>query len=233
MYLRSDTLTRDAQDLLNSDLKRYMQSTLAGNCGGGGAGGTGGEVCLLGVVDWIRENAGSYSPPTCAQPQSLLPDPSSKRATERQQQENATSGSRSPPSSKQFSRLWLYMHHIYSKTKRRNILSLAPELGLTGFCLPGKPGVVCVEGEEGNTQEFYSALRRWQWKSITCRCRESGEAGRGVDDQRRIQGFRELSFDTHCSGTHMNMGQFLEYLTSHKLEHVFKELFGVAGHHQR
>lgn len=126
--------------------------------------------------------------------------------------------------------MWLYIHHIYSKTKRRNILSLSSELELTGFCLPGKPGVVCVEGSVRTTREFYSVLRRWNWKSIGCRRREV-EHSMDIAKLRKIEGFGEISFDMHGHRqSHMDMGQFLAYLRAHNLEYMFKELFGVEGH---
>ena len=43
------------------------------------------------------------------------------------------------------SRYWIYSHHIYSKIKRRNILDMSREYDVTGFCQPGKPGIICVE----------------------------------------------------------------------------------------
>ena len=42
-------------------------------------------------------------------------------------------------------RFWVYSHHIYSKVKRKDLQGLASDLRLTGFVLPGKPGVMCVE----------------------------------------------------------------------------------------
>ena len=42
-------------------------------------------------------------------------------------------------------RYWVYSHHIYSKVKRKDLQGLASDLRLTGFVLPGKPGVICVE----------------------------------------------------------------------------------------
>ena len=44
-----------------------------------------------------------------------------------------------------FCRYWIYSHHIYSKIKRKNILDMSKEYDLSGFCLPGKPGIICVE----------------------------------------------------------------------------------------
>ena len=44
-----------------------------------------------------------------------------------------------------FTRYWILSHHIYSRVKRRDLLQLAEQLRLTGFCHPGKPGIICVE----------------------------------------------------------------------------------------
>ena len=54
-----------------------------------------------------------------------------------EEKEEATSPSKGE---EKFSRYWIYSHHIYSKVKRKNILDLAAQFCLTGFCLPGKPG---------------------------------------------------------------------------------------------
>ena len=171
-----------------------------------------GEACLLPIVEWARDNADAYFPVPCI----------SKPEMDVNVDTTADS---------HVCRMWLYMHHIYSKTKRRNILSLCGELELSGFCLPGKPGVVCVEGTVRTTREFYAALRRWNWKSIACRRREVG-TDTDLASWRKIQGFSELSFDLHGHRQgHMDMGQFLSYLHTHNLQYMFKELFGVEGHH--
>ena len=199
MYVSSNDLKRRGQDDLNSDLLHFMKNNIET-----------GTVCLLQIVEWIRDNAGSYCP-IPSSPVDMEPESSD------------SSGS-------QFSRMWLYMHHIYSKIKRRNILSLADEFQLTGFCLPGKPGVICVEGEERNTKQFYAILRSWCWKSIACRKKESTSSG-DISSLRKISGFQELVFDMHGHRqNHMDMGQFLEYLRAHDFEYMFKVLFGVDGH---
>lgn len=201
VYVSSNELSRRSQDDLNSELKQFMTTSHSP-----------GEVRLLSIVEWIRDNAGGF-----------FPIPPSLSGAEPDPDKDNSPGLC-------FCRMWLYMHHIYSKTKRRNILAHADEFQLTGFCLPGKPGVVCVEGTLQNTKDFYSALRRWNWKSIACRKKEIVESC-DIESNRRIQGFQELAFDIHGSRqTHMDMGQFLEYLKQHKLEYMFKELFGVEGH---
>ena len=52
-------------------------------------------------------------------------------------------------------RLWIYSHHIYNKDKRKCILEWARELNLSGFSMPGKPGVVCVEGPQELCEDYW------------------------------------------------------------------------------
>ena len=202
VYVTSDKLNRNANDVLNSNLKEYMNETVVP-----------GEVCMLSLVDWIREKAScivAECPPTVGGGTRSVPPTQDRQA--------------------HFCRMWLYMHHIYSKTKRRDILSLSSELKLSGFCLPGKPGVVCVEGEEEAVERFYCALKRWSWKSIACARKDvipSSDSTGTVESYRKIQGFQELVMGTHTN--HADMGQFLEYLRAHELDYVFKDLFGVEG----
>lgn len=201
VHATANELKRKPQDELNSDLQAFVRTLPPG------------ETCLLPVVEWLRDHAHIYFPVPCR----------GGRSADLESSADASSDTH-------FCRMWLYMHHIYSKTKRRNILSLAAELELTGFCLPGKPGVVCVEGSVRNTREFYAVLRSWNWKSIACRRREVEPTG-DVSSHRRLTGFGELSFDVHGHRQgHMDMGQFLAYLRQHNLHYIFKELFGVEGH---
>jgi hypothetical protein len=201
VYISSNHLSRRGQDDLNADLAEFITALPVG------------EVCLLNIAEWVRENTSSYLPIATLQSTGT---PELK----------STSGNQTT-----FCRMWLYMHHIYSKTKRRNILDLADELELSGFCLPGKPGVVCVEGDEQRTKHFYNILRRWNWKSISCRHKELVPECSDVSSQRQMVGFQELALVTHGPrGNHMDMGQFRAYLEEHRLGYMFTQLFGVDGH---
>ncbi|VDQ10434.1 unnamed protein product, partial [Trichobilharzia regenti] len=51
--------------------------------------------------------------------------------------------------------LWIISHHIRSPIKRRLILEWSKELDLTGCCMPGKPGLIVVEGEESKVSLFF------------------------------------------------------------------------------
>jgi hypothetical protein len=200
--IHSDCLTRTEQDRFNQNLQAYISTEMPIS-----------EACLLSIVEWSRDNAPLYYTPALSQ---VLVDGN--------EETESTGGEEM-----EFCRMWLYMHHIYSKTKRRNILSLADELQLTGFCLPGKPGVVCIEGYSNQTKQFYNVLRRWNWKSITCKEREIIKEVHDVEAERKIKGFCELFFDTHGGqrSNHMDLGKFRDYLKMHNLEYMFKELFGI------
>ena len=196
----SNNLTRHSQDALNEDLKDYILEDMEL-----------GETFLLQCIQWVTDNGGKYFP-------ILERQPSASSGTEGKEDK-----------AESFCRMWLYMHHIYSKTKRRNILQLSKDYDLTGFCLPGKPGVVCVEGTIRNTKEFYQHLRSWNWKSITCKKREIEDVCESdLNSFRKVSNFQELTFDTHGHrSNHMDMGQFRQYLSEHKLDYAFKLLFDI------
>ena len=101
------------------------------------------EPCVVGIISWLQEHAPKY----------FNADKKDKTDTK-----SKASSARASKFEK-FSRLWIYSHHIYSKIKRKNILDLAGELKLTGFCLPGKPGVICVEGDGELVSEWWYVVR--------------------------------------------------------------------------
>lgn len=130
-------------------------------------------------------------------------------------------------------RLWIYSHHIKSKTKRQNIVKHSKELELSGFMLPGKPGIICVEGEKENTQNFWKIIRVWNWHKITIRkSEEKIRSPDKMDTFRRFSGFREEIFtDINADGdaveeVKMNMSIFMKFLELHRCSYMKKELFG-------
>lgn len=66
-----------------------------------------------------------------------------------------------------FSRYWIYSHHIYSKIKRREIIELAKENNITGFCLPGKPGIVCIEGSLVECDYWWQKVSLFDYEQFT------------------------------------------------------------------
>ncbi|NXS18747.1 RWD2B protein, partial [Mystacornis crossleyi] len=112
-----------------------------------------GEPCMLSAREWVKDHAAAYIDKDLSSSSMTASDATQPRVTV-------------------FTRLWIYSHHIYNKQKRKNIIDWAKELSLSGFCMPGKPGVVCVEGLQSSCEEFWSRVRRLTWKRILIRHRE-------------------------------------------------------------
>ncbi|NWR67913.1 RWD2A protein, partial [Bucorvus abyssinicus] len=131
-------------------------------------------------------------------------------------------------------RMWIYSHHIYRQELRKKIFDCAKKLNLTGFCLTGKPGVICVEGLQENSEEFWRVIRYPNWKHISCKHVEIIETEGSIDNLRLFHTFEDLQFQAHGdyglrNDYHMDLGQFLEFLKQHQSEHIFQILFGVKG----
>lgn len=94
-----------------------------------------GDVCVLAALEWVKDNLQLFTNRSLSAPKKESPAPQPREM---------------------FSRLWIYSHHIYNKVKRKNILEWSKELGLSGFSMPGKPGIVCVEGPRSACEEFWS-----------------------------------------------------------------------------
>lgn len=73
-----------------------------------------GEPCIFSAVSWLQDNAYNYVD-----------------VKENDLQENSKEN-------ENYVRYWIYSHHIYSKTKRKEILDLAHQLHIRGFCMPGE-----------------------------------------------------------------------------------------------
>ncbi|XP_060929261.1 RWD domain-containing protein 2B [Limanda limanda] len=179
-----------------------------------------GEVCVLSAVDWVKDNLQLFIS------KSLTAAPAPKKEA--------------PPRAEEvFTRLWIYSHHIYNKTKRKNILEWSKELGLSGFSMPGKPGVVCVEGLQSTCEEFWSRVKVLTWKKIMIRHREDipldrqckdSRTGESVESLRKFTGFEEAMFAPHGNrGNHMDLGQLYQFLSEKGCCDVFQMYFGIEG----
>ncbi|XP_037380942.1 RWD domain-containing protein 2B [Talpa occidentalis] len=170
-----------------------------------------GDVCILNATEWVREHASDYV---------------SRNAT-------PAAGSAVQSEDLILTRLWIYSHHIYNKCKRKNILEWSKELSLSGFSMPGKPGVVCVEGPQSACEEFWSRLRKLNWKRILIRHREDIPLD-GTDDEmesrRKFSNFEEKVFSVNgARGNHMDFGQLYQFLNANGCGDVFQMFFGVEG----
>ncbi|KRX50019.1 RWD domain-containing protein 2B [Trichinella murrelli] len=132
-----------------------------------------------------------------------------------------------PNESKVFCRYWIYSHHIYNKVKRRGMLELAKQLDLTGFCLPGKPGVVCVEGDRRDCIQFWKQVRKWTWKKISLKHVEEEEDSSLF--VRKFGTFEELNFATQPGSRHMDFGLLYKFMVDHGCGDMFIFCFGMQG----
>ncbi|XP_075718199.1 RWD domain-containing protein 2A isoform X2 [Rhinoderma darwinii] len=172
-----------------------------------------GDLCITNAIQWLSENIPSYV-----------------------EKSKHTSGNEKDMKkvSITFHRMWIYSHHIYRQELRKKILDCAKRLHLTGFCLTGKPGVICIEGDKEQCEEFWRDIRYPNWKHISCKHTESKNVTDSLDHLRLFQCFEELIFEAHGDyglrkDYHMALGQFFEYLQKHQSDHIFKILFGIEG----
>lgn len=118
-----------------------------------------------------------------------------------------------------FERYWIYSHHIKSKFKRRNLLSLSNQLKLTGFSVSGKPGIICVEGAAEDCLEFWDSIKTWSWKQIALRHREKSETEGAISstEWRKFENFKEIPLDG-----------IKTFLQEHNCCYAFSILFGFG-----
>lgn len=89
------------------------------------------EPCIYTLIVWLQDNGEDYLAAS-----NKIEDRTVNNSNKNKDREKSTN----------FSRYWIYSHHIYSKIKRKKIIDLVEEHSVTGFCLIGKPGIICLEG---------------------------------------------------------------------------------------
>ncbi|NWI99320.1 RWD2A protein, partial [Crypturellus undulatus] len=196
-------------DALNRQQQLQLNTHLASHMGSVDAG----ELCVCAAVQWVKDN----SPPYFQNHKLPSGGPSQEEGFK-----------------ETFHRMWIYSHHIYRQELRKKIFDCAKKLNLTGFCLTGKPGVICVEGIRKNCDEFWRVIRYPNWKHISCKHTESIETEGNIDSLRLFPAFEDLQFQAHGdyglrNDYHMDLGQFREFLEKHQSGHIFQILFGVEG----
>ncbi len=200
VHAKSDAFSRDSQAQLNAALRTQLEES-SGE----------GQLVLGVLLQWLQEHWTDYRVSAAREEGGVA-----KRTVGKKE--------------RTFSRLWIYSHHIYSKTKRKDILDLSSEFQLTGFSMPGKPGVVCLEGCSRNCAEAWAAIKSWNWKKINVKVQEDEEVADDVDRCRRFEGFQEIGFvkSGESRDYHMDMGEFFNFLKNHRSDYMFKELFGIS-----
>lgn len=129
-----------------------------------------GEVCLYTAISWLQENIEHFL---------------------KQPEQNPINTTKVEKRKDRFVRLWIYSHHIYNKKKRDEILKISKDLKLTGFCLPGKPGIICIEGCNSDCDVWWKNIKSMNWKKIMIRKTETFESVE-EGDFKKLSHFKEL-----------------------------------------
>lgn len=116
----------------------------------------------------------------------------------------------------QLGRRLIYSHHIISNKKRSDIRSLASEFQLTGYVKIGWPGIIIVEGREGDCQAFYDTIRRWAWQYLVVRG-EMQESVESLEEKRLFTTFEEVSDMSIVADHCRNVGLEALFRTSMKV----------------
>ncbi|KAL6706218.1 hypothetical protein ACN47E_005953 [Coniothyrium glycines] len=63
-------------------------------------------------------------------------------------------------------RVWFYFPSISTRSKRDDFIIHAPSYHLTGFLYAGKPGLLCVEGESQQIDDYMKWIKTESWGDI-------------------------------------------------------------------
>lgn len=200
VYARSSFLSRTQQLLLNQTLSDILEHQEEN------------EPCIQALISWLQDNGENFL----------------TKSNKNLDKEFITKRRNKDQKNSSFTRFWIYSHHIYSKYKRKKIVDLAEANSLTGFCLAGKPGVICIEGALEDCDYCWQKIKSMSWQKILLKLVEEEKNCKDmIDIMRKFSNFQVILFTT--SGRHNDMSQVLKYLMEHKSQHVFKELFGIEA----
>jgi hypothetical protein len=94
-------------------------------------------------------------------------------------------------------RVVIWFHHIKNLGKRKALVAWARELRLRGRSKPGFPGLVVVEGAEGDVRDYVARVKALQWQAMQVRGEEEVAVTAGVGVGPAAAGDRSSSRDPH------------------------------------
>ncbi|KAJ8909467.1 hypothetical protein NQ315_011236 [Exocentrus adspersus] len=126
-----------------------------------------GEPCIFNAVSWLQDNAQGYVEVE-EEPASLQDEKNDR-----------------------YIRYWIYSHHIYSKTKRREIVDLANLLHINGFCMP-----VTEEDSDRIEKSFlkFNTFEEvvFQSSGVKCNHMDMGELYKYLEEHKVSHIFKEI-----------------------------------------
>uniref|UniRef100_A0A8D8PCZ9 RWD domain-containing protein 2A n=2 Tax=Culex pipiens TaxID=7175 RepID=A0A8D8PCZ9_CULPI len=202
--VRSACFPRDQERMITQRIEEYIEREVLDSS----------EPYVFQVVSWIQDNFVELT--KFHEPLKVSEERSSAKSA-----------------SVTFERLWIYSHHLKSKTKRQTILKTAKDLDLSGFSRPGKPAIICVEGRQQDSQEFWRTIRPMKWQKIQIKLAETEPVEGGLEaiaGKRKFSGFREELLtevdDENDEEVPMSMSLFMKFLDRHDCGYIRKEIFG-------
>ncbi|EOA84214.1 uncharacterized protein SETTUDRAFT_92906 [Exserohilum turcica Et28A] len=128
---------------------------------------------LLSTIDSIREKARAHLSSTL-------------------KQEHDTHNANGNQQKQQLVRVFFYFPSISTRSKRTDLITLAPVYRLTGFLFAGKPGLLCVEGTSTDIDAYMRYIKTESWGDIPAHHKKVSEryreecGGRVFEDMREI-----------------------------------------------
>ncbi|KAG8771579.1 RWD domain-containing protein 2B [Ceratobasidium sp. 428] len=128
-------------------------------------------------------------------------------------------------------RAWFYLPSLSTRSKRADIVNLAPDHSITGFVLAGKPGLLCVESPSPlGPDSFIARIKTESWadipshqKKITERYRESG-VKRAFESMDEVT---EMISTRGARGNRGDMGEVRVFLPEKGLKGVLEVVLGA------
>ncbi len=196
---------------LNGHLQQQLKSLCAG-----AADSTGTGMVVLGIMSWMQEQSSELVSKymTVAPPQPTAASPTASTPT--------NSGGDDP---NEMIREWILFHHMYSTHKKKMILDTAKRLALSGLSVPGKPGLIIVEGTRGAVHEFVGVIRGLNWQKMSCKLTQK------IEQQQRVwTSFSELvsAAGAGGGGQHSDVSQLMAICERAGLGGAAREVLGLA-----
>lgn len=83
-------------------------------------------------------------------------------------------------------RVWFYFPSISTRSKRDDFIINAPYYAITGFLCAGKPGLLCLEGDSQQIDEYMRFIKTESWGDIPAHHKKVSERYREPDIPKRV-----------------------------------------------
>ncbi|KAK4700389.1 hypothetical protein P7C70_g5858, partial [Phenoliferia sp. Uapishka_3] len=129
-------------------------------------------------------------------------------------------------------RVWFWLPSLSTREKRDDIVKWAPEYGLTGFVLAGKPALLCVEGHEPSIDSYMNDIKSVSWADIPSFQKKISERHRTTlpsPSSRAFTKMEEITNQVDKGGQRGNrgeMGQVRDWLVGKGLGEAFGVVIG-------